>query len=234
MIDEQADVMVDSSTTEQTDVTPESSQAAPVETTTQKVEQATPEVPFNEHPRWQEIMEERKFLREQLAIANSRQVAQQPAQAIEADPYAGMDAETKTFYQNLDKRNEAIIKKAVAEKEVEFKRELSETKQILATVAYERFQSKHPDVSPNSPEEAAIAKLYSRGYALDDAYKVAMFDKMQNQKVQQAQVKKTQTIQNKVAANVETSTIPANSGLPQGKKQSIREYVEEQIRKGSI
>lgn len=230
MSEEQLDAQADPSTANQSDVSQESSPAAPVETTTQKVEQA--EVPFNEHPRFQELIEERRYLREQLAAANNRQISQPQVQQAEADPYAGMDAETKAFYQNVDKRAEQIANKIVAQKEVVFSRELAETKQILATVAYERFQSKHPDVAPDSPEEASIARLYGRGYSLEDAYKVAMFDKMQNQKVQQAQVKQKQIIQQKVAANVETSTIPAGSGLPQAKKRTIRDFVEEQFAKG--
>ena len=222
------------STAEQTDVTPESSQAAPVEATTPQAVQSKPEVPFNEHPRWQELMEERKFLREQLAAANSRVAAPQQAPVAEADPYAGMDAETKAFYQNVDKRAEQIAKRIGNEKEAVVRQELNETRQILATIAYERFQSKHPDVVPDSPEEAAIAKLYGRGYSLDDAYKVAMFDKVREGKVQQAQVKQANVVKQKVAANLETSSIPAGSGLPQQKKLSMREFVEDQIRKGQL
>jgi hypothetical protein len=202
-----------------------------VETPTQQVEQVTPEVPFNEHPRFKELIEERNYLR---ALAARNNAPQPVSIQAEADPYTGMDAETKAFFQQVDKRAEQIAKKIVGEKEMAFKQELDKTHQILATVSYERFQAKHPDVAPDSQEEMAIATLYSKGYSLEDAYKVAMFDKMQNQKVQQAQVKQKQTVQQKVAANVETSTIPASSGLPQTKKKSIREFVEEQFAKGQL
>lgn len=229
MQDPELDAPADPSTA--TDVTPESSQEAPVETPTQQVEQK-PEVPFNEHPRWQELMEERKFLREQLAAANSRSIVPQ-APVQEVDPYAGMTPEEKAFFERVRGIAQKEAHGIIAEKEKIFKQELDQTKQVMATVAYERFQAKHPDVLPNSPEETAIAQLYQRGYSLDDAYKVAMFDKIQQGKVAQAQVKQKQTIQQKVAANVETSTIPVSSGLPQGKRD-FRKFAEEEARKGGF
>lgn len=222
------------STVNEQDVMQESSPVAPVEATTKEAVQEKPEVPFNEHPRWQELMDERRWLREQLDLANKRQIVAAPAPASEPDPYAGMDEETKRFYQNVDRRAEQIARKIAAEKEDAITREINETRKILATVAYERFQVKHPDVLPNSNEEKTIAALYSKGYSLDDAYKVAMFDRVQNQKVQQAQAKKVESIKQKVAANVEQASIPAESGLPKQKKVSIREFVEEQLRKGQI
>lgn len=234
-MEEEQGVQVDSPTTNQ-DVNQESSPEAPVEvTTTKTVQEEEQQTPFHEHPRWKELQEEKRWLKEQLALANSRPIApnnQQPT--VQDDPYAGMTAEEKSFYQKIEDIADRKARKIVAEKEAIIGKELTETRQIMATVAYERFQSKHPDVLPNSPEEAQIAQLYQRGYSLEDAYKVAMFEKVTNQKAQAAQVRSNQKVQQKIAANVETANIPANSGLPQQKKMSIRDFVDQQIAKGAI
>lgn len=215
-----------------TDVEQESSPAAPAEAPAQQAEQT--EAPFHEHPRWKQVLEERDFLKQQLAAAINRPAAPVAAPQIQEDPYAGMTPEEKAFYAKVEEIAERKANKIVSEKETIVRKELDETRQMTAMIAYERFQAKHPDVTPGSQEEVAIANLYNRGYSLEDAYKVAMFDKIQQGKVTQAQVKKVQTIQQKLAANVETSGIPASSGMPPAKKMSIREFVEEQYRKGVV
>lgn len=211
--------------------TQESLPVESVEATTQEATQKE-NPPFNEHPRWKELLEEREYYKQQLA-ALIQKPNQQVVAPVEQDHYAGMSKEEREFYQNIERIAERKASAMLAQKEVAFKQELDQTRQILATVAYERFQSKHPDVVANSPEEAHIAKLYSNGYSLDDAYKVAMFDRLQSQKKAQVAVQKKQTIQNKMAANLETSSISQNSGLPQGKKQNFREMVAEMIDKAS-
>lgn len=229
MEEEQKDAVVESSTTEQQDANPDSSQEAPVEATTNEAVQGEQEVPFNQHPRFQELIEERNYYKDLAKKAVERPIMAQPQQAQQEDEYAGMSQEEKQFFQKIEKIAERKAHKIVEEKEEGVRRELNETRQILATVAYERFQAKHPDVPPNSPEEAQIAQLYQRGYSLDDAYKVAMFDKVKNQKVQAAQVKSNQTVQKKIAANMETSSIPASSGLPQVSTKKGRERIAELV-----
>lgn len=217
-----------------TDVSQESSPAALAEAPAQQAVQEKSEVPFHEHPRWKELMEEREYYKQQLAAAINRPVVATTPQAVEQDPYAGMTPEEKAFYQRIEQIAEKKAQKIAAEKEELVRREINENRQIMATIAYERFQAKHPDVIPNSLEETQIAQLYQRGYSLEDAYKVAMFDKVQQQKVAAAKTVQTQKVQAKAAANVETSTIAANSGLPPQKKLNMREFVEEKIRNGEF
>jgi len=226
------DATVDSSTTNQDDNQDSSPEALGEATSEQAVQEK--ETPFHEHPRWKEIQEEKEYYKQQLAalINKPNVIPQQPV--VEKDRYAGMTAEEKAFYQAQDERARQIAREVAAEEKAGVLKELNETRQILATVAYERFQSKHPDVLPNSQEERTIATLYSKGYNLEDAYKVAMFDKVQQDKAQQAKAKQTQVVKQKLAANVETSTIPSSSGLPQGKRKTMKEFVEEQIASGKF
>src|SRR3990167_6564164 len=90
------------------DVTQESSSAAPAETPAQKVEPKEP--PFNEHPRFKELIEERNYWRNVASKAVERPVIQQQQapQAPSEDPYAGMSEEEKTFYRRLDERSSKI------------------------------------------------------------------------------------------------------------------------------
>jgi len=64
---------------------------------------------------------------------------------------------------------------------------------------------------------------------LEDAYKVATYDRKLGANQRKVQAEKEVKVQQKVAANMETSTIPASSGLPQPKKMSVREFVEKQL-----
>src|SRR5574343_428480 len=73
------------------DVQPDSSQVAPVETPTPKVEQ---EEPFHKHPRWQEMRERERQANERaerlerqlMEISNKLATPKEPTQ----DPYSGM------------------------------------------------------------------------------------------------------------------------------------------------
>ena len=231
-MEEQTGATVESPTATETDEQSASSAEAPAAAPAQQAVQEKPEAPFHEHPRWKEMMAERDYLRQQLAVANGRPVATPVPAPVEQDPYVGMTPEEKNFYQQLDQRVEKRALKIADEREAKVLKEINENRHIMASIAYERFQTRHPDVVSDSPEETAIANLYSRGYTLDDAYKVVMFDKLQREKATAAKTVQTQKVQQKAAANVETSTIPASSGLPQKQFKSMREFVDDQIRKG--
>ena len=200
---------------------------AHVETPTQKVEQEK-EVPFNEHPRWREVQEERNYWRE-LALKQAQPTVSPTPQA---DPYAGLTPEEKVFWQKVDERAEAIAQKKIESVRPQVEQELRQTKEAVSLMAYERFQQQHPDVKPGSPEENAIAQYFQKGYTLDDAYKVVMFDKIGTQKAQQAKEVLVNKVQQKIAANVETKTISPTSNL--SPKASFREMMKREMEKSGF
>lgn len=198
---------------------------APVETPTNQVEPE--QKPFNEHPRFKEIIDERNHWRD-VAMRAVQTPAPQPNQAIPDDPYAGMTPEERVFYQKLDERAEKLVEKKLAQVAPQFEQRIRDTQEAVVALSYERFQQLHPDVKPNSPEENAIAEKVQMGYPLEDAYKLVMFDKMRADK--QTQVKTAQTVktQQKLAANVETQTIPTMS-VKTKEKLSFREMLKKQM-----
>lgn len=214
------------------DVTTESSTVeAPVETPTQQVEQEE-QKPFNEHPRFREIIEERNHWRD-VAMRAVQTPAPQASQPIQDDPYAGMTPEERVFYQKLDERAEKLVERKLAQVAPQFEQRIIDTQEAVVALSYERFQQLHPDVKPNSPEENAIAEKVQMGYPLEDAYKLVMFDKIRNDKLNQAKIVQTNKTQQKLAANVETQTIPAMS-VKQKEKLSFRDMLRKQMEESSF
>ena len=195
--------------------------AAPAETPAPQVEQKEP--PFNEHPRFREVIEEKNYWRE-MALKQAQ--PQQAPQAPQVDPYANLTPEEKNFWKQVDERAETIAQRKIESVRPQVEQELRETKEAVASMAYERFQLQHPDVKPGSQEENAIAQYFQRGYSLDDAYKVVMFDRIGVQKAQHVKDIQVNKVQQKIAANVETKGISSTSNL--SPKMSFREA----LRKG--
>lgn len=224
-----SDGSVDSSTTDS------GNPDAPVETPTPKVEQETP---FHEHPRWKERQaelererQEKAYWQQQaqkaLEIANRSTTHHVP----EEDPLAGVSPEERQAWERIQKLARIEAEKIVKSKEEIFNREIQQTREHVVALAYQDFQRKHPDVTPNSPEEIEIAKRVKQGYPLEDAYKIVMFDRNAQRAANQVKQQVNDKTKQKMAANLETSTIPQNSGIPQQKKQSFRDSTEELLRK---
>jgi hypothetical protein len=228
MEEQDANVSVDSSPIENKDVTPESSQATLAETPAQQVEQEKP-VPFHEHPRWKEKMQELEYYK-QLALKAVERPVQAPQPAVVDDPYAGMDEQTKAFWRQVDDRAEKIATRRVAEKEDVIKRELAQTREITANVLYKNFLKENPDVVPGSQEENEIAQYVSRGYPLEHAKKVVMYDRIVQTKAQAVKQTQVNRIEQKQKANLETATIPPVNGIPQKVKLSFREIMDQKMK----
>jgi hypothetical protein len=204
--------------------------AVPAEAPAQQAEQEK-EVPFHEHPRWKEIQQEKEAARQQAdhwrqqaeRMAALAQGLQQPAAPAQVDQFAGMTPEEKIFWQKVDERAEQKAK-AIAESMVpQFQNQLKETREVVTTMIYQKFLDKYPDVKPGSQEEGQIAELFSKGYSLDDAYKVTFFEKQRQKEALQTKQQAQQKIQQKSAANLETSTSNPSS-IPQKQKLSVREF----------
>lgn len=215
MPDETPDVTADSSTAP--DVNAESSTAAPVETTTSKVEQEQA-VPYD---RFKEVAEEKNYWREQAMLANQRQT--QPVQAEPSDPYAGMDAQTRVFWQEVDKRTEVKIKAAKEEARREYQAGIESLALQNAKVQEKLFRTEQKDVVPGSREEVEIANLIRMGLDPEKAAWAVMGPKRVESAGNIRQVQKQNKTQEKAQANLETASIPANHGIPQKENLSFRE-----------
>lgn len=208
--------------------------AAPVETPTQKVEQP----PFHEHTRWKEMQAEKEYYK-QMAL-QAMEIAKRPAAPVErqVDPYEGMTLEEKAAYEKI-----GSFARAEARKEIEAARkplldELSQTKQIQATMLYDRFRSQHPDVAAGSQEENAIARLYQNSnYALtlDDCYNTVMGPKWQSKIAELEKAQKQNKIQQKISTPPESSqSIPPISGVRTKEKVDFRARMAEEMRRSNF
>lgn len=185
-------------------------QSSGTETSQQTVTEQVKEPPFHEHPRWKEMMEEKRQLQAMLQREQElRHMSLQQMQGQPADPYAGMSAEEKAFYQNIDRRIEERARQISQEQLKQFQPVIEDGRRELVRMKVEQFFKEHPDVKPGSMEETAIAQKIKQGYPVDDAYAVVMYPLKQKEWTTKAQVTQQQKIQQKRAANVETS-----SGIP--------------------
>lgn len=218
-------------------VTPESlpvnadvTQEAPAEAPAQQVEQVK-ETPFHEHPRWIERQRELELLRQQNSqLMELVKVSKAPAPQPVTDEYANLTPEEREAWRRIEKLAEDKARKVISEVAPAYEQELTQTKEALAAIAYERFQAKYPDVSPGSQEEEAIAQLYKRGYSLDDAYKVVNYEKNAQKAAQQSKTQQVQKTQQKQAANLEQTTLPPKSGLPTKDRVSFRQELDAQLK----
>lgn len=201
---------------------------APVETPTQQVEPE--QKPFDEHPRFKQLIEDRNNWRD-LAMKTAK--SPQPIQSAPDDPYAGMTPEERDFYRKMDERNEKIFEKKLAQVAPQFEQRIRDTQEAVVALSYERFQQLHPDVKAGSSEENAIAEKVQMGYPLEDAYKLVMFDKIRTDKQNQVKTAQTVKTQQKLAANVETQTIPTMS-VKTKEKLSFRDMLKKQMEEANF
>lgn len=236
------------------DATQESS---PEETQTAEAtaQQAAENAPFHEHPAWisfrdrkeSEVQDLKNQLNEvkQQAGLSQKQVLDVLQNAIsgkgqDEGPLANADQQTKEWAERFLK---PVVNSIVKPEIDRAKKEASEPllnevkmyRDMVGSVIADSFLSSHPDVKKGSPEmgrivqkaqqEAAYGKDIRK--ALDDAYKVEMFDSNAQSAVEK--VKQQQQVKNKQkqAANLETQSIPKNQ-LPaqpnMGKEISADEF----------
>ena len=219
------------------DVQAESSTAVPEEATSPKAE----ELPFNEHPRFKQLIEDRNYERQRAERLeqNLQQIVNklsQPQVAPQVDQYANLTADERLFYENLDKRTQRIVDEKIGREREVFANEIQEAKQTTAALIYKDFLARHPDIQSNSQEENQIAQKVRMGYQLDDAYEVVMGPvKRQNlereitEKYKKQQQDKTQQ---KIRANQETSTIPSGSPIQPKVRLSPAEFVDQLLARG--
>lgn len=242
-MDELKDVIEAPSTSDAKTESSPVEQVAPVETPTQQVEQK--EVPFNEHPRWKEVQEEKRLARQEAEYLRQQNLQLmelakgfQPKEAT-VDPYADMTPEEKVFFQRV---RETARQEAKAEAEAlrkTYDTYIQKYEHDTVKSVYEEFKSRNPDVTPE--EELAMAKIAgplrqagkSAKEALDIASKSILYEKLVQKTEQQKKVQTTQKTQQKQEANLETTTV--SSALPtKNPKETVREFGARMLKEGKF
>jgi len=205
----------------------------------QEVQEEEPRVPYS---RLKEVVDEKNWFKSQLEQQIAQRQEQLRYQQPNQDPYAGMDNDTKIFWQGIDKRIEERAT-AIADKKIQsISPMLDAGARELAQMKVQQFRNNHPDVKPNSPEEMEIAKRITDasriGFNLtpDEAYWGVMGPRGIRQEQQKAKQQYQKKIVAKKAANVETSaSIPAS--VKPAPKLSFREEFAvnlEKMEKGTL
>lgn len=198
------------------------------------------EVPFNEHPRFRELIEDSKKAKElELELNKTKaefqyikgMVESQRSPVTSEDPYAHIaDPETKRWYQEQDKRMRSIAEKTAAEREEKLRKDFNEEKQVLyqqfGKFAANEFLKAHPDLKRDSYEMKTIvrkAQISTNGgmdynEALEDAYRATMFGKVKEQAVEETKKQTQLKTQQKVQANLETTQV--SNAIPEKKRFS--------------
>jgi hypothetical protein len=204
-------------------------------------QQEQKDVPFHQHPRWQERQREleaanrRAEEAERLArLAIERFQPTQQAPQPQIDPWKGLvdnpDPATAQYWQQVRHLQRAEAEAIVEQKLAGTMQAVDAGRRELATIKIAQFRKDNPEILPGSREESVIAGYVGQGFDLETARKLALFDKIE-QENRDLKSKKN-AIPRKANANVDASAgIPENSGLPR-KASSWSERASEVYEKG--
>jgi len=196
------------------------------ETGTPQQPESQEQVPFNEHPRFKELIDERNWYKQQLEQRLAQQSQQQPQQPTQ-DPYVGMTAEEEKFFRMIDARAEKIAEQKLRQ----ISPVIDAGRMELVQMKVQQFRVAHSDIKPNSPEEIAIAEKIQLGYLPEDAYKTVMWDKKVADAEKQGNINVKQRIEAKKQANVEQRSIPQGGISPTKSKLSQLERIRQEADK---
>ena len=222
------DVIEDSSLSEDTQIEEATSQEA-----TEK------EPPFHEHPRFQELIAEKNELKEenkqlQQRMYETLEKMQTPTQETAKEQlFTANTPEEKQFWQQVINIAEKKAEERFSARERQYEQRIKASEKMTGNLIVKNFLKAHPDLKKSSVEMKEITqKAYSLAQtgmdvtdALEDSYKVVMFDKVQDQRVVQAKQQKQQKLVEKARANVETTSIP--QGTMQPGKDSLEDVFDE-------
>lgn len=207
--------------------TPEVQQEAQEQTgtetaTPQKAESQEQKVPFNEHPRFKELIDERNWYKQQLEQRLQQPQPQPQFQQPAQDPYANMTPEEERFWRSVDVRAERIAEQKIQKVNPMLDAGIRE----LTNMKVQQFRDTHKDIKPDSPEEIQIAQKIQMGYLPEDAYRAVMWDKKVAETEKQANNNVKQRIEAKKQANVEQRSIPQSANLSTKEKLTLRQRIE--------
>lgn len=186
--------------------------------------------------RFKQLEEENKFWRSKTEVLLEKVVRGEtntPAKPSTDGLYDGMDAETERAYRQLDDRNRKIVQ-AEAQKLAE---PLIRQTQILmehfSTRQLNDFRSENPDILQGSQEEKEIISYLNAGMPKEKAVWAVMGPKRAIAKQVSIVEKQKAKTEQKVAANLETQTVPKRNGLPE-KKLSYREELARKMEEAGL
>ena len=185
--------------------------------------------------REQEAKQQANWYKQQLETQLQQRQSQQQFQQPQAtDPYAHLAPEEARWYRERDKQVDERVQKGVEKYVNQNVRPILDAGRMeVARVTVADFRRTHPDIKANSPDELAIAEKINTGYNPEDAY----WSIMGPHGVQRAEGKVKQqfkkTFEAKKKANVESSGMPAKTGLPGG-KQTTRQRAENAFSKLTV
>lgn len=194
--------------------------------TQEKVVEAAKEPPFHEHPRFKELITEKNELKEfnQKLQNQLLEITKAPAmsfqQKVEDKLYSANTPEEREFWQTVERVAESKIERVRQEERNRYEGEMKSLQSMVGRTLANDFMKNHPDVEKGSPEmEKIVVKAHKMAQtgaidlheALEDSYRAVMFDRVQEKAVAKHKEQIKVKTKEKEKANVETSTVPANS-----------------------
>ena len=226
--------VVEASSPSDVQAAPSPAQEAPAETPAQQVEPK--EVPFHEHPRWKKVQQEKERAREEAERAKSEAAyykglaegSKQPA----PDLTANMTPEEKAFWEKAREISRQEAKQEVEAIRKQYDPYIERYEKESVMTVYETFKEKHPDITQDDEVSMAriVKPLRQSGMtpkeALETAYKSVFFEKNVQKTAQQTRQQQTEKLQQKAAANLETTTVSQGSIPTKEEKLDLRETLK--------
>ncbi len=219
------DVIEDSSTSEDVNDTEDSS-------TTEEQVQTEETVPYS---RFLEANQQKNEANQRTAnFEGQLQGIQSLPQSPTTDPDASLDAPTRLFYQDQEKRTQKIVDTALKSREVEYQAQIQALASQNAKIQEKLFRQDQTDVVRDSPEEVEIGELIRLGVDPDKAAMAVMGEKRIESAKTGNKTKQQVKTQQKAQANVEVTGIPTNSGVPTGDKLSFRDDLDKSMKEAGL
>ena len=156
------------------------------------------------------------------------QQGQQPTQA-ETDliqKYGSQDPATREFLRELKGEMGKVANKVADERAEPLIRENEALRRTVAGMQEKMFRQENTDVERDSKDEREIAQMVQMGVPLDKATKAVMYDKRMEAAQAKQQVTTKGKTKVKAQANLERTSIPQSSGIPQNRQESFREKAD--------
>jgi hypothetical protein len=230
----QVEGQVDSAATEEQET--QEAQTATAEQAGTQESNVQGDVPFHQHPRWQEVQQEREQLRQQnaqlLELLQKQQTPQTPSQQVQTQRRidslidTAPDPQTKEFWRSMADIIREELGQGISEKEKLFKQEVGHLRGILSSMQLSDFRKQFPDVKAGSKEEKEIAGLIQAGLPRNKAYFAVMGEEAVKLAEERGAKKVQQKVHQKRQANTENSPGVALTA-PQGQDRTFRESAEQ-------
>lgn len=190
----------------------------------QEEQQESENVPFHKHPRFKELIEENRWLKQNMEQIIQQRQSQQQFQQPNSDPYAGMTLEEEKFHRMIDEKIQQTAGRIVDSRMQSINPMLEAGAKEIAAIKVQEFRKAHPDIKAGSDAEYEIAKRINEatrfGYSLssDEAYWAVMGPRGVKVAREEGKQQIKQQIEAKKRANVESASSVPNQAQPVPKK----------------